>query len=98
MTQKPPQRRGLGRGLGSLIPTGPRPDHHEGGSVLSEVPSSRASSESGPASAEAPTGEPSDRAVTPAAPAAPSGPGSADWIGVPLPGDAVPGTESGAGS
>lgn len=26
MTQKPHQRRGLGRGLGSLIPTGPRPE------------------------------------------------------------------------
>jgi ParB family chromosome partitioning protein len=29
MTQKPPQRRGLGRGLGSLIPTGPRPEEAE---------------------------------------------------------------------
>lgn len=28
MTAKPHQRRGLGRGLGSLIPTAPRPDHH----------------------------------------------------------------------
>ena len=26
MTQKPQQRRGLGRGLGSLIPTAPRPE------------------------------------------------------------------------
>lgn len=29
MTQKPGQRRGLGRGLGSLIPTAPRPETHE---------------------------------------------------------------------
>jgi ParB family transcriptional regulator, chromosome partitioning protein len=32
MTQKPPQRRGLGRGLGSLIPTAPRPAEPSGGS------------------------------------------------------------------
>ncbi len=35
MTQKPEHRRGLGRGLGSLIPTGPRPDATEPGSPLS---------------------------------------------------------------
>jgi ParB family chromosome partitioning protein len=29
MTQKPQQRRGLGRGLGSLIPTAPRTEEHE---------------------------------------------------------------------
>jgi ParB family chromosome partitioning protein len=33
MTQKPHQRRGLGRGLGSLIPTAPRPDGEPGASV-----------------------------------------------------------------
>jgi ParB family chromosome partitioning protein len=60
MTQRPPsQRRGLGRGLGSLIPTGPRepedPDVAGGGTVTTTAP--------------------------------PSEPGSADWIGVPLPGD-----------
>ncbi|MGN6131011.1 MAG: ParB/RepB/Spo0J family partition protein [Nocardioidaceae bacterium] len=33
MTQRPQQRRGLGRGLGSLIPTAPRPeDEHRAGS------------------------------------------------------------------
>ncbi len=31
MTQKPAQRRGLGRGLGSLIPTAPRPEDGEQG-------------------------------------------------------------------
>ncbi len=31
MTQKPQQRRGLGRGLGSLIPTAPRPEDAEAG-------------------------------------------------------------------
>ena len=88
MTQKPPQRRGLGRGLGSLIPTGPRPEHHEGGSVLSEVPVARESSGDGSVAGEAVAGGVSDGAAVPA------GPGSADWIGVPLPGDNVPGTTS----
>jgi ParB family transcriptional regulator, chromosome partitioning protein len=55
MNQKPHARRGLGRGLGALIPTAPRPD------------------------VEAEPG--ATRTVAPA--------GSADWIGVPLPGDDV---------
>src|SRR4051794_21125953 len=38
MTQKPLQRRGLGRGLGALIPTAPRPD---------PAPADRASAEGG---------------------------------------------------
>jgi ParB family chromosome partitioning protein len=56
MTMEKTQRRGLGRGLGSLIPTSPR----------------------------------EEQAEVPPQPAADSG--SADWIGVPLPGD---GEESG---
>ena len=57
------QRRGLGRGLGSLIPTAPR---EETGAV---------------ATAEPPVpGQPSAEAA------------SADWIGVPLPGDGEDGT------
>ena len=33
MTQKPQQRRGLGRGLGSLIPTAPRVEESPAGPV-----------------------------------------------------------------
>ncbi len=56
------QRRGLGRGLGSLIPTGPRP-----------------SSEVEPATSEGAGGT-----------STLTRPGSADWIGVPLPHDLPP--------
>ena len=66
MTQKPQQRRGLGRGLGSLIPTAPRTERSEPGSDPASVPGQRIGPSSG-------TG----------------GPGTADWIGVPLPGDAA---------
>jgi ParB family transcriptional regulator, chromosome partitioning protein len=63
MTMEKTQRRGLGRGLGSLIPTSPREEQ-------AEVPAQP----TGPSTAEstAPSGTES---------------GSADWIGVPLPGD-----------
>jgi ParB/RepB/Spo0J family partition protein len=57
MTEKT-QRRGLGRGLGSLIPTAPREEH-------------QATATSGP--------------TVPAQPVADTA--TADWIGVPLPGD-----------
>jgi ParB family transcriptional regulator, chromosome partitioning protein len=119
MTQKPLQRRGLGRGLGALIPTAPRPDSStadrapaEGGDGAgvpgpgSDVlPEQRSHGESGPEDrAEQPAGavEPTatDGTTSPsetaemdtqhAADAAGANgltPGSADWIGVPLPTD-----------
>jgi ParB family transcriptional regulator, chromosome partitioning protein len=64
----PAQRRGLGRGLGSLIPTGPRPDPRLEDAAPASTPASA------PASSTADGG-------------GRSGPPSADWIGVPLPGD-----------
>jgi ParB family chromosome partitioning protein len=65
MNQKPPQRRGLGRGLGSLIPTAPRPADQEHASRPATV----------------------GAAGTAAERPEPDLPGTADWIGVPLPGD-----------
>ncbi|HET8561893.1 MAG TPA: ParB/RepB/Spo0J family partition protein [Marmoricola sp.] len=38
MTQKPAQRRGLGRGLGSLIPTGPAREHQPAAPAEEEAP------------------------------------------------------------
>ncbi len=67
MTQKPQQRRGLGRGLGSLIPTTPRPETDGNGSQ----PAHHATGDPGQAG-DQPTGEPT--APTPA---------RADWIGAP---------------
>jgi ParB family transcriptional regulator, chromosome partitioning protein len=63
MTEKT-QRRGLGRGLGSLIPTAPREEHN-------------------------------GHVHEPTVPAQPAPDGaSADWIGVPLPGDGEPAPEA----
>ncbi len=70
MSEKPMQRRGLGRGLGSLIPTGPRPQH----------PPHGATSDAGD----------DDSTGAGVAVLADPAPGSADWIGVPLPGDGIP--------
>ncbi|MEP7089469.1 MAG: ParB/RepB/Spo0J family partition protein [Nocardioidaceae bacterium] len=77
MTQRPQQRRGLGRGLGSLIPTAPR---HE----PIEPPTDPIAR---PLEIGVDTGVDTDAPPDPGA--AESGPGSADWIGVSLPGDAV---------
>jgi ParB family transcriptional regulator, chromosome partitioning protein len=103
MNQKPHQRRGLGRGLGSLIPTAPRPDaddrHTDGHddrqaerpdelTVRSSV--ATAPSRSGPADANgAGAAAPTGAAVPGTADPGVAGPGTADWIGVPLPGDTV---------
>jgi ParB family chromosome partitioning protein len=81
-----PQRRGLGRGLGSLIPSAARVEHatttgdDEPGD---QAPSALLVTDSDPVADDlsAPDrvgDEPDSRAP---------GPGSADWIGVPLPGD-----------
>src|SRR4051812_23416564 len=83
MTQKPQPRRGLGRGLGSVIPTAPRPDlvapGHQGPPGQRTQPVERAEPVEAPASAAVvPTQQP---------PAPGSMAGVADWIGVPLPGD-----------
>ena len=76
MTQKPQQRRGLGRGLGSLIPTAPRPDgdgHATPGARLTAPPAAgKAAEESGD--------QPGDHPTAPA----PAGT-RADWIGAPAP-------------
>jgi len=81
MNHKPQQRRGLGRGLGSLIPTAPRPaDEQPAGSVAVE-----------------PEDRPADGPDEGAALSRVSGPGSADWIGVPLPGDPPGSNGNGAG-
>jgi ParB family transcriptional regulator, chromosome partitioning protein len=53
MTQKPQQRRGLGRGLGSLIPTGPRPEEPSGPST----PGPGAETPSAGPGADAPDGD-----------------------------------------
>ena len=65
MSQKPQQRRGLGRGLGSLIPTGPRPETvtepepAEGGAA--EAPPSAGADWIGvPTAREEPSGAPHD--------------------------------------
>jgi ParB family chromosome partitioning protein len=62
---KPPQRRGLGRGLGSLIPTAPRPETGDSSAVEERVAD-------GPAQGDAPgtadwigTGVPTDRGAGP---------------------------------
>ena len=68
MTQKPQQRRGLGRGLGSLIPTAPRPEE------TAPRTSGAAGSATGRRAASA--GRPRRRTGNGAA-------GSADWIGAP---------------
>ena len=93
----PTQRRGLGRGLGSLIPTGPRPDPAV---AAAEPASEEASGPPGPASAdwigvplprdpvapgEPTTGEPPDEAGAPAD-AVPADAVPADAV----PADAVP--------
>ena len=99
MTQKPQhQRRGLGRGLGSLIPTAPRPVH-EGSPASVDAPQVEPSVVPAQATVgTAPVAAPSrpTEASRPT-PGAPAGPGSADWIGVKLPGD-VAAAESGATS
>src|SRR5690242_9553208 len=64
MTMEKTQRRGLGRGLGSLIPTSPREEQAE----VPEQPTAPSTTESG----------------------------SADWIGVPLPGDGDGGASAAA--
>jgi ParB family chromosome partitioning protein len=109
MTQKSQPRRGLGRGLGSLIPTAPRPE--ETATTQSDTETPPATVPPQPTNGSAPvdragTGSsdaaPDDRATPPettpetgnaevsgqvdgSAPS--SGAGTADWIGVPLPGD-----------
>src|SRR5689334_12908492 len=67
MTQKPQQRRGLGRGLGSLIPTAPRPEVEPGSETVPADGSPRVDGTSVPV-AGAP-GDGAGRAV--------------DWIGAP---------------
>jgi ParB family chromosome partitioning protein len=77
MSEKPMQRRGLGRGLGSLIPTGPRPQQS---SPTGDGPDGE---RHGSGHGDGRDGGGSGVAVL----AAPAVPGSADWIGVSLPGE-----------
>ncbi len=84
MTQKPQQRRGLGRGLGSLIPTAPRPDTDEPSHRADDARLSTSTTTVSVPTQAAPPGEANGEAGS-AGDA--TGPGSADWIGVPLPGD-----------
>ena len=86
MNHKPQQRRGLGRGLGSLIPTAPRPEAEEQTGSVAVEQHDRATN--------APDSGPLGRHT---APPPVSGPGSADWIGVPLPGDPPTPNGNGAG-
>ena len=95
MTQKPQPRRGLGRGLGSLIPTGPR----EEAPAPAERPVAPAGS---PGTADAGTNgsHGSNGTHGPDGSEGPgAGPRSADWIGVdaPSPSDGAAGDTSGAG-
>ncbi len=79
MSHKPPPRRGLGRGLGSLIPTGPRPesDEAEGGSGAVVTHRATPGSPLGVRHASETTAQRQPDGL----------PTVADWIGVPLPGD-----------
>ena len=82
MTQKPQPRRGLGRGLGSLIPTAPRPEPVE------PDRQSEPDRQNEPVERAEPVEASMSAAVVPAQQPAPgSMAGVADWIGVPLPGD-----------
>jgi ParB family chromosome partitioning protein len=73
MTQKPHQRRGLGRGLGSLIPTAPRPEGEVGEAPTGGDVALAASAPNG-GSSVAPTGSPTDAAGP--APQGPAGDGT----------------------
>lgn len=78
MTQKPQPRRGLGRGLGSLIPTAPRPEDasENGGPAAGPV---QTSTGPGNGNGAGPVDrDPRDTAFTPDAPEAPSQPDGAD--------------------
>jgi ParB family transcriptional regulator, chromosome partitioning protein len=103
MTQKSQPRRGLGRGLGSLIPTSPRPEEASAAQPETETPAAttvppQPTNGSEPVD-RAGTGSPDTGVDTAADPensqvngqidgSTPStGAGTADWIGVPLPGD-----------
>jgi ParB family chromosome partitioning protein len=78
MSHRDAPRRGLGRGLGSLIPTAPR---HE---VEEAHDATRQEAREGSVPDHSPSEKPlSATTLLVGAPA----PGSADWIGVPLPGD-----------
>jgi len=109
MTQKPQPRRGLGRGLGSLIPTAPRPEPEndaapgerdaqpamdsaaspvvpaqpDAGAAPSGTTSSGTTSSGTTLSGTASNGTPPNGTATPGTTLN----GTADWIGVPLPGD-----------
>ncbi|MGA8210528.1 MAG: hypothetical protein WB798_10275, partial [Nocardioidaceae bacterium] len=85
MSNRPVPRRGLGRGLGSLIPTAPRPEEVADGDAWRREPGPDDQGSRDPVSApgmQVPTPDDgtADGQQT-------GGPGSADWIGVPLPGD-----------
>jgi ParB family chromosome partitioning protein len=108
MTQKSQPRRGLGRGLGSLIPTAPRPEEapaaenhvqpapeaHTGATVPAQPGNGAAPADptdGSDSTSAAPVDESPERPVDAGQVngSAPSGgAGTADWIGVPLPGDA----------
>ena len=79
MTQKPQPRRGLGRGLGSLIPTAPRPEDasENGGPAAASAEASEVSS-TGPGNGTGTGPVDSDRPVTTTTPAAPEAPGRPD--------------------
>ena len=97
MNNRPPARRGLGRGLGSLIPSGPlatepRPDEvAEDSSQALEPPSARDQATADGARASAAPTVPSP-APTPVSSPVPS-PATADWIGrIPPPATVVDGS------
>ena len=78
MTQKPQQRRGLGRGLGSLIPTAPRPESDGDGTTPGHHPAARPGQQQEHGVVPT-TGQPSENAGEPTG----AGPAGADWIGAP---------------
>jgi ParB family transcriptional regulator, chromosome partitioning protein len=105
MTEKPHPRRGLGRGLGSLIPTAPRHERR----LESVDPESVDPESVDPESVDPRSVDPQsavERSVvatdgSDATASTASGPlgsisvGTADWIGVPLPGDGAAGADAG---
>jgi ParB family transcriptional regulator, chromosome partitioning protein len=89
MTQKPQQRRGLGRGLGSLIPTAPRPEADPARETTSPGDGASSGGTMPDAGTEGPPAAAPDLAVGGAGDGAGR---TVDWIGAPAQ-DATSGTD-----